>query len=143
MKKCKYRLPCGWCDRLNDKCIFEQVCKDIKTSKNPDNDCIQELLDTKTEMALCIHEWEFANSINTAGYVYKCKKCGAIKTEPITKSLQDYITITTGYNEEPSQNSINKYLSEILDACKNCPNHPSNGGSGVCHCILGLPVVTC
>ena len=23
------------------------------------------------------------------------------------------------------------------DTCKNCPNHPSNGGTGVCHCILG------
>ena len=23
-------------------------------------------------------------------------------------------------------------------ACRSCPNHPSNGGSGVCHCILGI-----
>lgn len=27
--------------------------------------------------------------------------------------------------------------------CKNCPNHPDNGGSGICNCILGLPKVTC
>lgn len=140
MEKCKYRLPCGWCDRLNDKCIFEQACEATKPSKNQDNDYIKEVLDTKSEMALYIHEWEFANNINTAGYVYKCKKCGAMKTEPVTKSLQDYITITTDYNEEPSQY---KTLSETPDACKNCPNHPSNGGSGVCNCILGLPVVTC
>lgn len=26
----------------------------------------------------------------------------------------------------------------IPDACKSCSNHPSNGGSGICHCILGL-----
>ena len=26
--------------------------------------------------------------------------------------------------------------------CKNCPNHPDNGGSGICHCILGSPKVT-
>ncbi len=25
----------------------------------------------------------------------------------------------------------------IPDACKACPNHPSNGGSGICHCTLG------
>ena len=25
----------------------------------------------------------------------------------------------------------------IPEACKNCSNHPSNGGSGICHCILG------
>ena len=26
---------------------------------------------------------------------------------------------------------------DVPDSCKQCPNHPSNGGSGVCHCILG------
>ena len=141
MEKCKYRLPCGWCDRLNDKCVFEQVYEAIKISKNQDNDYIKEVLDTKAEMTLCIHEWEPVNSINTAGYVYRCRKCGAMKTEPITRGLQEYIT--TSGNEESSQNNIGKNLSETPDACKNCSNHPSNGGSGVCNCILGLPVVTC
>lgn len=23
-------------------------------------------------------------------------------------------------------------------ACRSCPNHPNNGGSGVCHCTLGI-----
>ena len=23
-------------------------------------------------------------------------------------------------------------------ACENCPNHPKNGGSGVCNCVLGV-----
>ena len=27
--------------------------------------------------------------------------------------------------------------------CKNCPNHPDNGGSGLCNCIVGLPKVIC
>ena len=26
--------------------------------------------------------------------------------------------------------------------CDKCPNNPSNGGSGVCHCILGQPTYT-
>jgi len=26
---------------------------------------------------------------------------------------------------------------EIPSYCRNCSNHPSNGGSGICHCILG------
>lgn len=30
----------------------------------------------------------------------------------------------------------NSYIPEY---CKACPNHPSNGGSGICHCILGTP----
>ncbi len=29
-------------------------------------------------------------------------------------------------------------LLGIPDACRNCSNHPSNGGSGICHCINGL-----
>lgn len=30
----------------------------------------------------------------------------------------------------------------LPDACRSCPNHPSNGGSGNCNCILGLPQIT-
>jgi len=26
--------------------------------------------------------------------------------------------------------------------CDKCPNNPSNGGSGICHCILGQPHIT-
>jgi len=31
---------------------------------------------------------------------------------------------------------VNDY-GNIPLVCKRCRNHPSNGGSGVCHCILG------
>ena len=27
-------------------------------------------------------------------------------------------------------------------ACQNCSNNPANGGSGICHCTLGLPKIT-
>lgn len=33
--------------------------------------------------------------------------------------------------------TTNTYIPE---ACRNCSNHPSNGGSGICHCILGTQV---
>lgn len=33
-------------------------------------------------------------------------------------------------------------ISSIPAACVQCPNHPSNGGSGLCHCILGQPLIT-
>ena len=29
----------------------------------------------------------------------------------------------------------------IPESCRNCSNHPSNGGSGICHCILGTQPV--
>lgn len=28
-------------------------------------------------------------------------------------------------------------------ACANCSNNPKNGGSGICHCTLGQPKITC
>lgn len=36
-----------------------------------------------------------------------------------------------------------KVKNNIPEACKHCSNHPSNGGSGVCLCTLGLPKITC
>ena len=33
--------------------------------------------------------------------------------------------------------------SGIPEACKNCSNHPSNGGSGICNCTLGMTKITC
>ena len=33
--------------------------------------------------------------------------------------------------------------SGIPEACRNCSNHPSNGGSGICFCTLGTTTITC
>lgn len=35
--------------------------------------------------------------------------------------------------------AIDNIPTFIPDGCKKCSNHPSNGGSGICHCILGVP----
>ena len=35
-----------------------------------------------------------------------------------------------------SKLQINSY-SNIPDACKHCMTHPSNGGDGICWCVLG------
>ena len=34
-------------------------------------------------------------------------------------------------------------LESIPRSCRFCSNHPLNGGSGVCHCILGGIQATC
>ena len=31
----------------------------------------------------------------------------------------------------------------IPAACRSCSNHPSNGGSGICHCIIGTQPIMC
>lgn len=38
---------------------------------------------------------------------------------------------------------VNTQPISVPLACTTCPNHPSNGGSGNCNCILGTPQVTC
>lgn len=39
----------------------------------------------------------------------------------------------------PRENDI----AAIPESCRNCSNHPSNGGSGFCNCTLGQFSVTC
>jgi hypothetical protein len=31
--------------------------------------------------------------------------------------------------------------TNMPQACQNCSNHPENGGSGICHCTLGITTV--
>lgn len=34
-------------------------------------------------------------------------------------------------------------IDGIPNACRSCSNHPSNGGSGICHCIMGITPLKC
>ena len=54
-----------------------------------------------------------------------------------SKSVSDYISRTS----KPT--GVNIFdLMNIPPSCRNCSNHPTNGGSGICHCILGITQVT-
>lgn len=55
LDKCKYRLPCGWCDRKNEKC---------------------ELLQESIPEKLCNHEWYEEVQTGADKIVYCCRKCG-------------------------------------------------------------------
>lgn len=46
------------------------------------------------------------------------------------------------YNQILTQSCSYKSIDIIPDACKNCSNHPSNGGDGICFCTLGLSEIT-
>ena len=39
-------------------------------------------------------------------------------------------------------NKLGNYWNETPEHCRNCPNHPSNGGNGMCDCILGDSTIT-
>lgn len=41
------------------------------------------------------------------------------------------------------KNNMYYTTTDIPAACKHCSNHPSNGGSGICHCTLGLEPIKC
>ena len=58
-------------------------------------------------------------------YKMRCRICGWEVNEGVQ-------TIRMPYQ---SQNSF------VPQACRNCSNHPSNGGSGICNCILGSQVI--
>lgn len=76
LKECKYRLPCGWCDRKNEKC--ELLQKSIV-----ENSFKKELVVKSTaNQHMCNHEWVLTNlAENTPFFIhYYCYKCGATKT---------------------------------------------------------------
>ena len=41
-----------------------------------------------------------------------------------------------------SKLNIRSYSSNIPESCKHCATHPSNGGDGICWCVLGSYHIT-
>ena len=65
MTECKYKLPCGWCDKFDKECT-ETKCK---------NNILQ-----------CDHDWRFECRMNgTVGKeIFTCRKCGITKTVDVS-----------------------------------------------------------
>lgn len=81
----------------------------------------------------------------------ECWNCGWSWTgEPEEVIRMPFGGNATNAIEQPSLNDyLNNYnLEDSLigsfeqSACANCSNNPKNGGSGICHCTLGLPKIT-
>lgn len=76
MSECKYRLPCGWCDRINAECAMKP----------------------KVE---CQHRWVIVPSLTISDMQhYRCELCGETKEEPFTV-LCDKVTLdynSTGFH---------------------------------------------
>ena len=53
-------------------------------------------------------------------------------TEGILSTYQQLIEKNYDWSKSDSSISYN-----IPPSCVSCPNHPSNGGSGICNCTLG------
>lgn len=61
-----------------------------------------------------------------------CDGCQRNMEQNITTSLTVYGQ--KYYKDNPHYNSIPL-------ACRKCNNHISNGGSGICHCTLGVQTI--
>lgn len=62
---------------------------------------------------------------------------------PIPQINIPYVQVKDWKYKEPEFYTISDLKDNIPEACRNCSNHPSNGGSGICHCTLGAPKIYC
>ena len=60
-----------------------------------------------------------------------CIKCGWSYEEPII----DNDEVRVPFVELQHSNNL------LNDPCIKCSNNPANGGSGICHCILGTQTI--
>jgi len=85
--ECKYKLPCGWCEKRNIECeristaVFYPP-SEMETGKT---------FPGHTGLEPCIWEWV---SFSTLGNHYRCSICGATKIEPISNSTISNSTIS-------------------------------------------------
>lgn len=76
-------------------------------------------------------------------YEKRCPKCGYSYTEKADIIRIPYVEPTPLKFVEPAPLEQPYKISctdVISDACESCVNNPKNGGSGICHCILGTQV---
>ena len=52
------------------------------------------------------------------------------------------IQIIPEYSDSTANQVFDKRPNNESTFCLCCPNHPNNGGSGFCNCILGTPIIT-
>ena len=84
---------------------------------------------------------------------YTCPKCGGDLLEEVICTYPPIYKIycpKCGWSNEQQEKIIQIPYEEIItttytipESCKYCSNHPSNGGNGICHCILGTPEIIC
>ena len=76
------------------------------------------------------HLWHLACNI-----AFLCEMEDEFLSEriPVAKKIEDPYSTT-----EPQI----VWTNYIPEACRSCSNHPSNGGTGICHCTLWSPSVT-
>ena len=79
-------------------------------------------------------------SVDTYGQQgWICPRCGRVNAPWVMTcpcKSNAYI-----FKEEKPITYTKTWTSSVPDPCKGCSNHPSNGGSGICHCTLGTQTI--
>ena len=81
-------------------------------------------------------------------YEAMAKRFGHIENElrsmraELAEIIRDAVVQPNTYVYKPTAPTIYWPNNGIPEACRSCTNHPSNGGTGICHCILGSPSIT-
>lgn len=118
-EECKYYLPCGWCDKKNEKCMFEQVCK-APDNKEPVTDnltnepgLIEDYIEKQLPKdydnnSICNHIW-YCSGVDTSGWMYTCSKCGKIKKENYQNINYPYVTPVWINPQAPDINKVGDF----------------------------------
>lgn len=85
---CVYETPCGWCSKWDKKC-------DRKMPEKNNSSIEDDINKSKTEATLACtceydHDWE-CYSLSSGGDEYRCRKCGARKTLPLSYQVSTTI----------------------------------------------------
>ena len=98
------------------------------------------------------YDEEIINGLATTVSNYYGNTINTIEAmEAFTKTVEEYSNKLSESLEEYNDNIIKHNLFKDFEIeqsafkqsiCENCSNNPKNGGSGICHCIVGQTQVT-
>lgn len=92
--------------------------------------------------------WKAQQDLKTGKYYLQFETDCKEKYKQVEKLCQRLIDVSNEITCEPvnwfalGHELLNNNNDLVPDACRTCTNHPSNGGSGLCNCTLGLPKIT-
>lgn len=82
-------------------------------------------------------EWKIGDKVeinSPINYGWICPKCGRVNAPWVA---------ACPCSQTQTKTVKSTWTTNIPSYCMGCSNHPINGGSGICHCILGSMQVTC
>ena len=89
---CPYETPCGWCSKWDKKCD-KKIGYPTKEKVNSIDSPLKGIVANRMCQSESDHEWECCG-ISTIGTTYRCKKCGAYKTDPFEEYPDISVTLS-------------------------------------------------